>query len=168
MLQILIITNFNNIQNFIKIFYHTCNNCLKSLAISMIFKILLKYFIIPVIQWVVYCNKTFQSNGYSHKDWACNCNLRKRVQYIREKHYVHVRCKMKLFSKTFQDAAKELKKDQTDFFNHEYGKIFVNQLGMSCDIVSWGIFISKTKNLTEIWYQICFGLLTPFFQSLEN
>ena len=57
---------------------------------------------------------------------------------------------MKLFSKTFQDAAKELKKDQTDFFNHEYGKIFVNQLGMSCDIVSWGIFISKTKNLTEI------------------
>ena len=41
---------------------------------------------------------------------------------------MHIRCKMKLFPKTFQDAAKELKKDQTDFFNHEYGKIFVNQL----------------------------------------
>ena len=128
MLQMLIITNFNNIQNFIKTFYHTCNNCLKSLAISMIFKILLKYFIIPVIQWMVYCNKTFQSNGYSHKNWACYCNLRKWVQYIREKHDVYVRCKMKLFPETFQDAAKELKRPKM-MFNHGLFRKFGFVLG---------------------------------------
>ena len=60
----------------------------------------------------MYRNKTFQCNGYGHKNLASDCNLRKWVQYVRKKNDVNIRCKMKMFPETFQDATKELKKDQ--------------------------------------------------------
>ena len=113
------------------IFENPCqmNNTAKWL-IFPIFKYYFNWYILlplPVIQWVVYCNKSFQSNGYSHENWACYCNLRKWVQYIREKHDVYVRCKMKLFPETFQDATKELKKTK-NMFKSKYGLFVLGSL----------------------------------------
>ena len=105
----------------------------------------------------MYRNKTFQCNGYGHKNWASDCNLCKWVQYVRKKNDVNIRCKMKMFPETFQDATKELKKKDVQSWITTIQEIWI-----------WTWVISLGRLYSMIQKNISVNIIFTFVSAIEN